>query len=169
MPYQEPIITDEQGNETTDIGSEYIQPIMSPYQNPENIFIKHLTQIQWPEEIPEEMRDQWVHRLMFSGKEKSTAFMENIHTLKLNSLQRMNLGLMETLGLHNLLWSTIFDNIDIMKCTQGQHGNLVKAVTTKRQEFTDKTPMEQKRRLSQMRNLFLGNTNEPEQPQLQGY
>ena len=141
VPYEEPSITTEEGTEEYMPGMEYM-PMnndMAPYRDSENVFIKHLTEVQYPENIDEEFKKKWVHRTMFSGKEKSTGFIENPKTCKLNSLMRMNLGLMETLGLDNLLWSEVFDNIDIMKVTHGQHGNLINAITTKRQEFTDKT------------------------------
>lgn len=148
-------------------GMEYMPPNndMAPYANPENVFIKHLTEIQFPENIEEEFRKKWIHRLMFSGKEKSTGFIENPKTTKLNSLMRMNLGLMESLELDNLLWSTVFDNIDIMKITHGQHGNLIHAITTKRQEFTDKTKLTPQHWKDRLGGLF---KNEQE-PQMQRY
>jgi hypothetical protein len=167
MPYEEPTIINEDGETTNMPGMEWMpQQNIAPYTNPENVFIKHLTEIQCPEDMDEEFKKKWIHRFMFSGKEKSTGFIENPKTCKLNSLMRMNLGLMESLGVDNLLWSTVFDNIDIMKVTHGQHGNLINAITTKRQEFTDKTqqlPTTWKDKLS---GLF---KNEPENPQMQRY
>lgn len=146
MPYSEPSIVDENGEETYMPGAEYLQSPyqMNPYANNENVFIKHLTEISFPEDVGEETKKKWVHRRMFSGKEKSTAFIQNPRTCELNSIQKMNINLMETLGTEDLLWSTVFDNIDIMKVTQGQRGNLINAITVKRQEFTDKSQREQK-------------------------
>ena len=82
MPYREPTVTDEEGNPLYTPGLEYMQEdtSLAPYQNPENVFIKHLTEIQFPEHIEEEFRQRWSHRLMFSGKEKSTSFIENPRT-----------------------------------------------------------------------------------------
>ena len=141
MPYSEPSITDENGEETYMPGAEYLQSPyqVNPYVNTENVFIKHLTEVSFPEEVTEETKQKWVHRRMFSGKEKSTAFISNPRTCEVNEIQRMNMNLMETLQLENLIWGSVFDNIDIMKMTQGQHGNLLNAITVKRQEFTDKT------------------------------
>lgn len=144
MPYEEPDI-DEDGETSYMPGAEYMQASeqMSPYRNSENVYIKHLTEIHIPKEVDEGFKKKWLHRLMFSGKEKSTAFIENPKTARYNNLQRMDLGLLESLECENLIWTTVFDNIDIMKVTHGQHGNLMKAITVKRQEFADKTERKQ--------------------------
>jgi len=155
MPYKEPDIN-EDGETKYMPGAEYMQASeqMSPYANPENVFIKHLTEIHIPQEAGEEFKKKWMHRLMFSGKEKSTAFMENPKTATYNNLQRMDLGLMESLDCDNLLWTTVFDNIDIMKVTHGQHGNLIKQLTVKRQEFADKTERKQNDWKGKIGNMF---------------
>lgn len=144
LSYKEPDIN-EDGETSYMPGAEYFQSPeqVNPYLNPENVFIKHLTEIHIPEELGEEFKKKWAHRLMFSGKEKSTAFMENPKTSNYDTMQLMNLGLMESLECTNLLWTTVFDNINVMKMTHGQYGNLIKAITIKRQEFTDKTERKQ--------------------------
>jgi len=171
LSYKEPNIINEDENKQYIPGSEYIpnQPDFSPYVNPENVFIKHLTEVQYPEGIDEEFKKKWVHRLMFSGKEKSTSFVENPKTLVFNSLQRLNLGLMESLQCDNLIWTAVWENLDVMKMTQGQRGNLIHAITTKRQEFTDKT-QHQPSTFRNKINTLLGMKNEQSEQNIQqGY
>jgi len=106
--------------------------------NQENAFIKYLTQIQPIENIiTQDFLKNWKHRIMFTGKEKATGFIENPRTLQINSCQRMNLSIAESLGLESVVWDEVWDNKDIMVATQGQRGNLMNALITKKQEFKD--------------------------------
>jgi len=168
MPYEEPEIIDENGEIQYHPGQEYMQnPLnISPYVNPENVFLKHLTEVQYPENIDDEFKNKWVHRLMFSGKEKSTAFMESHKTTGLDISQMVNISMMESFDewYKNLIWSEVFDNINIMKLTQGQHGNLIHAITTKRQEFTDKTQIKPVGWKERMGKIMQGNQQQEEQP-----
>ena len=167
MPYKEPSVSTEEEENEFMPGLEYMQSPMnlSPYRSDENAFLKQFTEVQYPEEIDEETRKKWVHRIMFSRKEKGTAFMENPNTTKLNSIMLLNMKLMEMLGCENLIWSTVFDNIDIMKTTQGQHGNLIKQLTVKRQEFADKTEQRNKKFFEKAGDYFKTN----EEPEHKGY
>ena len=133
------------------------------YINPENAFIKHLTERQpIPGIVDVDKLKEYNHRVFFSGKEKSTAFVGNPKTIQVNTCMRMNLSLMESLGLENLKWAEVWDNIDIMVITQGQSGNLVNAMITKKQEFKDTS----KKELTSLKEKLFGRK---EQPQEQGY
>lgn len=157
MPYEEP--NEERPRyDPTIMEQQYMQQ----YVNPENVFIKHLTQRQPIEGvIDNDFLKDHSHRVMFTGKEKSLAFIENPKTIQVNTCQRMNLSLMESLGLYNLIWSQVWDNMDIMVTTQGQKGNMMNAMITKRQEFKDTTLKEKKRW------TLPGLMKKPEEPQPQ--
>jgi len=139
-PYQEPE-SEEKYYEPTIMERE----LRGQYINPENIFIKHITQRQPIEGIIDtDFLKEYSHRVMFSGKEKATAFVGKAQTVQINTCQRQNLSLMESLGLHNLLWWEVWDNIDLMVLSQGQKGNLMNALITKKQEFKDASKQERK-------------------------
>lgn len=71
-----------------------------------------------------------------------------------------NLGMIELLDLDELKWSQVYDMLDASVTTHGQHGNMIKALTIKRQEFTDRS-----RRNDEKKGLLSGwmQKKEPEQ------
>lgn len=121
------------------------------YANPENVIVKHLTERQPIEGVVEKDKlKENDHRVFFSGKEKSTAFISNMRTIQVNTCMRMNLSLMESLHLNDLKWAEVWDNIDMMVTTQGQGGNMVKALITKIQEFKDSSRKPAESRLGKL-------------------
>ena len=140
MPYHEPMVTDEDGEAEYQPGLQYYnQEDMAPFRSNENAFVKHLTERHIPGELGDEHKKEWIHRTVYSGKERSTAFFEDPRSLQYVNASLQNLGLIETLHLDELKWSQVYDMIDIAVTTQGQHGNMIHALTIKRQEFADKT------------------------------
>jgi len=109
--------------------------------------IRHLTQREPIEKIvTREDLKKFATRMMFSGKDKSTAFIKNPKMVQLNTRMRLNLSLMESLGLTNLAWDEIWSNIDLMALSQGQDGNMVRALITKVHEYRTKTDEEKKQK-----------------------
>lgn len=145
MPYREPTIVDEEGEETSLPGMEYYTEDMGPYRNPENVFVKHLTKRDIPVELGEEHKNRWLHRTMYSGKERSTSFFEDPRSLQFLNASRLNLDLIETLEVEELKWPQVYNMIDMAVTTHGQHGNMIKALTIKRQEFEDKSRRDEKK------------------------
>jgi len=139
MPYHEPEITDEDGDVFKPGLQYYNQEDMSQYRSNENAFVKHLTERHIPGELGDEHKKEWIHRTMYSGKERSTAFFEDNRSIQFINASLQNLGLIETLHIEELKWSQVYDMLDVSVTTQGQHGNMINALTTKRQEFADKT------------------------------
>ena len=167
MPYREPEITDENGDDMVMPGAEYLPNMqMYPYRSNENAFIKHLTERHIPEEMGSEHKNKWFHRTMYSGKERSTAFFEDPRSLMFINASRKNLNLMEVLDQDELIWSQTYDMIDTAVTTHGQHGNLMKALTIKRQEFQDKTERMADKTILQ--KLF-GKKEEENQPMMVRY
>lgn len=145
MPYVEPDITDERGEQVMQTGMEYMQPEPGTWiRHNETAFVKHLTERHIPGELGDEHKMKWLHRMMYSGKERSTAFFEDPRSLQYINISRENLTLMEALDLDELIWSQVYNMIDASVTTHGQHGNMIKALTIKRQEFTDKSMREEK-------------------------
>lgn len=166
MPYQEPNIVDEDGEETLMPGAEYMPNLQTaPYRSNENAFIKHLTERHIPGELGEEHKDRWMHRTVYSGKERSTAFFEDPRSLQLINVSRENLGLIETLDEDELKWQHTYDMIDLSVTTHGQHGNLIKALTIKRQEFEDKSRMNEEQGLLQKIGSSLKGNQEQQAPE----
>jgi len=166
IPYREPTIIDEDGEETIMPGSEYMPDLQTaPYRSNENAFIKHLTERHIPGELGDEFKNRWIHRKIYSGKERSTGFFEDPRSLQLINVARENLGLIELLDEEELKWQHTWDMIDLAVTTHGQHGNLMKALTIKRQEFEDKS-MRQKEQgfLEKIGNGLRGNKEQPPKP-----
>jgi hypothetical protein len=161
MPYREPTVTDEQGEETIMPGMEYYHEDVAPYRSSETAFIKHLTERHIPRELGKEHKAEWIHRTIYSGKERSTAFFEDPRSLQFINASRVNLSLIELLQVEELKWPQVYDMLDMAVTTQGQHGNMIKALTVKRQEFTDKSRHNEKQGLL---DGFL-KKKEPEQPE----
>lgn len=139
----------------------YQQEDNAPFRSNENAFVKHLTERHIPPELGSYHKSIWLHRTIYSGKERSTAFFEDPRSLQYINASLQNLGLIEILQLEELKWSQVYDMIDIAVTTQGQHGNMIKALTIKRQEFADKTKRnEEKGLLSDL--LKKKDENEPD-------
>ena len=129
-------------------GQEYLPDLQQEiYRSNENAFIKHLTERHIPQELGQQHKQKWFHRTMYSGKERSTSFFEDPRSLQYIHASRQNLGMIEILEEEELKWHQVYDMTDTAVTTQGQHGNLLKALTIKRQEFTDKTIQENNRGL----------------------
>jgi hypothetical protein len=144
MSYSEPVINDEEGNPVMETGMEYMQSNpMTWMRHSETAFVKHLTERHIPAELGDEHKKQWMHRLMYSGKERSTAFFEDPRSLQYINASRQNLTLIEALDIEELKWSQVYNMIDASVTTHGQHGNMIKSLTIKRQEFADKTKREE--------------------------
>lgn len=106
------------------------------YTSQENAFIKYITQLDAiPDVVPKEFLQKYFRNVLFSGKIKGLSFITNPKTLKLNSLQRMNMSMELDAGLYELADETLFDNIDICQVTRGTKGNLQNAMITQRKEF----------------------------------
>jgi hypothetical protein len=160
LPYHEPKIIDEDGEETILPGAEYIQQLdPSPYRSNENAFVKHLTERHIPADFGDEHKKQWLHRTVYSGKERSTAFFEDPRSLQFINASLKNLNLIETLNIEELKWPQVYDMVDMSVTTHGQHGNMIKSLTIKRQEFTDKSRRDEKK------NLLSGFLKKEEPPQ----
>ena len=107
-----------------------------PYLSQENAFIRFITQLDpIPDVIDAEFLKKYYRNVLFSGKIKGLSFITNPKTIKLNSLQRMNMSMEIDAGLYDLADETMFDNIDICQVTRGTKGNLQNAMITQRKEF----------------------------------
>jgi len=116
------------------------------YTSQENAFIKYITQLDpIPNVVSTSFLRKHARRVLFSGKIKGLSFINNPKTIKLNSLQRMNMSMEEDAGLEDLADETLFDNIDICQVTRGTKGNLQLALITQRKEFKDTSEMEKKK------------------------
>lgn len=112
----------------------------------ENAFIKYITQIDAiPNVIDNEFLRKYNRRVLFSGKFKGLAFINNPKTIKLNSCMRLNMSLEEDAGLLELADETVFDNIDVMQVTRGTRGNLQYALITQKREFRDTSEKEKRK------------------------
>jgi len=114
----------------------------------ENAFIKYVTQLDAISGVVDKkfLRKHF-RRVLFSGKIKGLSFINNAKTIKLNSLQRLNMSMEEDAGLDELADETLFDNIDICQVTRGTKGNLQYALITQRKEFKDTSDLEKKKGL----------------------
>lgn len=116
------------------------------YISQENAFIKYVTQLDAiPNIIDNAFLRKYRRRVMFSGKFKGLAFINNPKTIKLNSLMRINMSLEEDSGLEELADETVFDNIDVMQITRGTNGNLQYSLITQKKEFRDTSPRNKKK------------------------
>jgi len=108
------------------------------YTSQENAFIKYITQLDAiPGVVDSDYLKRHYRRVLFSGKIKGLSFISNPKTIRLNSLQRMNMSMEEDAGLDDLADETLFDNIDTCQVTRGTKGNLQYALITQRKEFKD--------------------------------
>ena len=108
------------------------------YTSQENAFIKYITQLDAiPGVVDTDFLRKYARKVLFSGKIKGLSFINNPKTIRLNSLQRLNMSMEEDAGLDELADETLFDNIDICQTTRGTGGNLQLALITQRKEFKD--------------------------------
>ena len=116
------------------------------YISQENAFIKYVTQLDAiPNIIDNTFLKKYRRRVLFSGKFKGLAFINNPRTIKLNSLMRINMSLEEDSGLEELADETVFDNIDVMQITRGTNGNLQYSLITQKKEFKDLSPQNKRK------------------------
>jgi hypothetical protein len=134
------------------------------YIGEESAFIKYMTQLDAiPNVVENAFLRKYARRVLFSGKFKGLAFIKNPKTIRLNSLQRLNMSLEEDAGLFDLADETVFDNIDIMQTTRGTGGNLSYSLITSRKEFKDTSEREKEKGL--LRGLL--RRKEPQKPEEQ--
>lgn len=119
---------------------------LDTYTSQENAFIKYITQIDAiPNIVDNDFFKKYYRHVLFSGKFKGLSFINNPKTVKLNSLQRIDMNMEEDAGLEDSANRTLFDNIDICQVTRGTKGNLQYALITQRQEFKDTSEQEKKK------------------------